>query len=112
MSDPFSAGQIDWEDEVAYLEATIGRQRETICLLGDILLAAFHSHSMWEQTPETRAAAKPLKDVIQTAESLMSGYSPDEGLFGNMWREADALLAALDHPAIAALIDAWAAGEG
>jgi hypothetical protein len=103
----------DMRDALASCERENAKLVEGICLLGDTLLSSFHAHGMFESTPETRAAAKPLKDVIQNAWSLIAGYDHVAGEWshGTAWC-ADALRDALAHPVIADLLDAWATKEG
>jgi hypothetical protein len=101
------------EADLAYNEAQNAKLVEGVCLLGDTLLSSFRWVSMFEQTPETQAAAQPVKDVIQYADFLMAGHDHST----REWHSgtavcADALRDALAHPVIAALLDAWATKEG
>lgn len=105
----------DMQRSLAYHETQNAKLVEGVCLLGDTLLAAFHSHSMWEQTPETRAAAKPLKDVILAAHDAFDTdreYASPDAEDAAVDEACERLDTALAHPAIAALIDAWATKEG
>lgn len=101
----------DMQRALAYNEKQNAKLVEGICLLGDTLMTLFPEWTRIE--PGMEPAARPLKNVLESAALLCAAYVPEEGVFEDMsWEAADDLHAALKHPVIATLLDAWATKEG